>query len=247
MIKVTNLNKAFGALRAVDGLSFAAERHRITSIIGPNGAGKSTAFNLIAGTLRPDSGTVELDGRDITGDAPYTLAGLGVARSFQITNLFFGLSVRENVRLACQSLEVRRRYLVRLDRLSRPRERARDILSEFGLADHAGELVGNLSHGDQRRVEIALCMALAPKLLLLDEPTQGMSPAETAEIDALIKGLAGRVTVLLIEHDIELVMSLSDHVIVMHQGQKLFEGTPDEVRASPLVRQAYLGVDHAAA
>jgi branched-chain amino acid transport system ATP-binding protein len=247
MIKVTNLNKAFGALRAVDNLCFEAARHRITSIIGPNGAGKSTAFNLIAGTLRPDSGTVELEGRDITGYAPYTLARLGVARSFQITNLFFGLSVLENIRLACQSLEARSRYVVRLDRLAQPRERAHDLLAEFGLADHAGELVGNLSHGDQRRVEIALCMALAPKLLMLDEPTQGMSPTETAEIDALIKGLAGRVTVLLIEHDIELVMSLSDHVVVMHQGQKLFEGRPEQVRASPLVRQAYLGVDHAAA
>jgi branched-chain amino acid transport system ATP-binding protein len=247
MIKVTNLNKAFGALRAVDNLSFKAARNRITSIIGPNGAGKSTAFNLIAGTLRPDSGTIELDGRDITGYPPYTLTRLGVARSFQITNLFFGLSVLENVRLACQSLQARSRYLMRLDRLSEPSERAREILSEFGLADHAAELVGNLSHGDQRRVEIALCMALAPKLLMLDEPTQGMSPAETAEIDALIKGLAGRVTVLLIEHDIDLVMSLSDHVVVMHQGEKLFEGTPQQVRASPLVREAYLGVDHAAA
>jgi branched-chain amino acid transport system ATP-binding protein len=231
----------------VDDLSFEAAPRRITSIIGPNGAGKSTAFNLIAGTLRPDSGTVELEGRNITGYAPYTLAGLGVARSFQITNLFFGLSVLENVRLACQSREARGRYLVRLDHLSQSLQKARELLAEFGLADQAGELVGNLSHGDQRRVEIALCMALAPKLLLLDEPTQGMSPAETADIDALIKGLAGRVTVLLIEHDIELVMSLSDHVIVMHQGQKLFEGTPDAVRASPLVRQAYLGVDHAAA
>jgi branched-chain amino acid transport system ATP-binding protein len=247
MIKVTNLAKAFGALRAVDNLSFEAAPHRVTSIIGPNGAGKSTAFNLIAGTLRPDSGTVELEGHDITGHAPYTLAHLGVARSFQITNLFFGLSVLENVRLACQSREARSRYLVRLDRLSQPRERAREMLAEFGLADRADELVGNLSHGDQRRVEIALCMALSPKLLMLDEPTQGMSPAETAEVDALIKSLAGRVTVLLIEHDIELVMSLSDHVIVMHQGQKLFEGAPDAVRASPLVRQAYLGVEHAAA
>jgi branched-chain amino acid transport system ATP-binding protein len=247
IIKVRNLSKAFGALRAVDNLTFEAARHRITSIIGPNGAGKSSAFNLIAGTLRPDSGTVELDGRDTTGSAPYALARLGVARSFQITNLFFGLSVLENVRLACQSLEPRRRYLVRLNRLSEPLRRAQDLLAELDLADHAGELVGNLSHGDQRRVEIALCMALAPKLLMLDEPTQGMSPAETAEVDALIKRLAGRVTVLLIEHDIELVMSLSDHVVVMHQGQKLFEGTPQQVRASPLVREAYLGVDHAAA
>jgi branched-chain amino acid transport system ATP-binding protein len=247
MIKVTALNKAFGGLRAVSNLGFEAAPLRITSIIGPNGAGKSTAFNLIAGALRPDSGTVELDGRDITGQAPFALTRLGVARSFQITNLFFGLSAFENVRLACQSLERRSRYLVRLDRLLRPQVRARAILEEFGLEDCANELVGNLSHGDQRRVEIAVCMALRPRLLMLDEPTQGMSPAETAEFDALIKSLAGRVTILLIEHDIDLVMSLSDHVIVMHQGAKLFEGAPDQVRASPLVREAYLGVEHAAA
>jgi branched-chain amino acid transport system ATP-binding protein len=245
MIKVSALNKAFGGLRAVRDLSFEAAPHCVTSIIGPNGAGKSTAFNLIAGTLRPDSGTVELDGRDITGQAPFALTRLGVARSFQITNLFFGLSAFENVRLACQSLEPRSSYLVRLDRLPRPQARARAILEEFGLQESANELVGNLSHGDQRRVEIAVCMALEPRLLMLDEPTQGMSPS--AEFDALIKSLTGRVTILLIEHDIDLVMSLSDHVMVMHQGEKLFEGTPDRVRANPLVREAYLGVDHAAA
>jgi len=247
MIKVTGLNKAFGALRAVSDLSFEADRHHITSIIGPNGAGKSTAFNLISGLLRPDSGRVEMDGDDITGHAPYILSRLGLARSFQITNLFFGLSALENVRLACQSREQRSRFLVRLDRLSRPLQRAEAILEEYGLADSAGELVRNLSHGDQRRVEIAVCMALDPKLLMLDEPTQGMSPAETAEFDGLIKSLAGRVTILLIEHDIELVMSLSDHVVVMHQGEKLFEGSPDQVRSSSRVREAYLGVDHAAA
>jgi branched-chain amino acid transport system ATP-binding protein len=251
MIKVTNLNKAFGALRAVNELSFEAAPRRITSIIGPNGAGKSTAFNLIAGTLRPDAGLVELDGQDVTGEPSYKLARLGVARSFQITNLFFGLSVLENIRLACQSRERRTRYLARLDRLPEPAVRAAELLEEFGLGERADELVGNLSHGDQRRVEIAVAMALAPKLLMLDEPTQGMSSAETAEVDALIKSLAGRVTVLLIEHDIDLVLSISDHVIVMHQGRKLFEGTPGEVRASPAVREAYLGADlgaeHAAA
>jgi len=247
MIRVTDLNKSFGALRAVNELSFEAVRNRITSIIGPNGAGKSTAFNLIAGTLRPDCGRVELEGQDVTGKPSYKLARLGVARSFQITNLFFGLTVFENVRLACQSLEGRNRYLARLDRLSEPSARATEILEEFGLDESSDELVGNLSHGDQRRVEIAICMALAPRLLMLDEPTQGMSPAETAEIDTLIKSLAGRVTVLLIEHDIDLVMNISDHVIVMHQGRKLFEGLPGEVRASPAVREAYLGVDHAAA
>jgi branched-chain amino acid transport system ATP-binding protein len=247
MIKVTNLTKAFGALRAVDNLSFDTSSQRITSIIGPNGAGKSTAFNLIAGTLRPDAGQVALDGQDVTGRTPYALTRLGLARSFQITNLFFGLSVLENVRLACQSLEDRRCYLVRMDRLAEPRVRALEIVAEFGLQDSTKEFVGNLSHGDQRRVEIAVCLALRPKLLMLDEPTQGMSPSETVEIDALIKSLAGTVTVLLIEHDIELVMSLSDHVIVMHQGRKLFEGRPDAVRASPLVREAYLGVDHGVA
>jgi len=247
MIKVTALNKAFGALRAVNDLSFEAARHRITSIIGSNGAGKSTVFNLMSGALQPDSGRVEMDGRDITGQPPYALSRIGLARSFQISNLFFGLSALENVRLACQSLEKPSSYLVRLDRLSRPRVRAQAMLEEFGLQDRAGELVRNLSHGDQRRVEIAVCMALEPKLLMLDEPTQGMSPVETAEFDALIKSLAGRVTILLIEHDIDLVMSLSDHVIVMHQGEKLFEGNPDQVRSSQRVREAYLGVDHAAA
>ena len=201
----------------------------------------------MSGALQPDSGRVEMDGRDITGQPPYALSRIGLARSFQISNLFFGLSALENVRLACQSLEKPSSYLVRLDRLSRPRVRAQAMLEEFGLQDRAGELVRNLSHGDQRRVEIAVCMALEPKLLMLDEPTQGMSPVETAEFDALIKSLAGRVTILLIEHDIDLVMSLSDHVIVMHQGEKLFEGNPDQVRSSQRVREAYLGVDHAAA
>ncbi len=247
MIKVDNLSKAFGALRAVDGLSFETIPNKVTSIIGPNGAGKSTAFNLIAGTLPPDTGRVELDGHNITGLPPHALVPFGIARSFQITNLFFGLSVFENVRLACQTLERRGSYLQRLDRMQPPRERSREMLKQFGLTESADELVGNLSHGDQRRVEIAICMAMKPKLLMLDEPTQGMSPAETAEIDTLIRSLAGQVTVLLIEHDIDLVMGLSDRVIVMHQGRKLFDGTPSEARASTEVRDAYLGSDHAAA
>jgi branched-chain amino acid transport system ATP-binding protein len=247
MISVRGLSKAFGGLRAVADLTFEAAPNRITSIIGPNGAGKSTAFNLICGSLKPDSGTVELEGRDITGQPPYALARIGLARSFQITNLFFGLSALENVRLACQALDRRNGYLARLHAGSRARVRARELLEEFGLADRADELVRNLSHGDQRRIEIAVCVALAPRLLMLDEPTQGMSPAETAEFDALIKSLAGRATILLIEHDIDLVMSLSDHVIVMHQGEKLFEGGPQEVRASKRVREAYLGEQDAAA
>jgi branched-chain amino acid transport system ATP-binding protein len=247
MIRVSGLSKSFGALHAVRDLDFEARRGCITSIIGPNGAGKSTAFNLIAGTIRPDAGRVELDGEDVTGQAAHALTRKGLARSFQISNLFFGLTAFENVRLACQAREPRSRYLVRLDRFGRPAERAAAVLAEFGLADAAATLVGDLSHGDQRRLEVAVCMALEPRLLMLDEPTQGMSPSETAAVDALIKSLAGRVTVLMIEHDIDLVMNISDHVIVMHQGQKLFEGPPEEVRSNAAVREAYLGVDHAAA
>jgi branched-chain amino acid transport system ATP-binding protein len=247
MISVRALSKSFGALHAVNDLDFEAREGRVTSIIGPNGAGKSTVFNLIAGTLPPDAGRVELAGRDVTGLPPYALARLGLARSFQITNLFFGLTALENVRLACQASEPRRRFFSRLDLFPAPVDRARAILGEFGIAELADEPVASLSHGDQRRLEIAVCMASQPRVLLLDEPTQGMSPAETLAIDALIKSLAGRVTVLMIEHDVDLVMSISDHVIVLHQGQKLFEGPPMEVRNSSAVRSAYLGADHGAA
>lgn len=247
MIRVERLSKSFGALAAVHELSFTAERNRVTSIIGPNGAGKSTVFNLVTGAIPADGGSVHLGERTITGLRPYEVASLGVARSFQITNLFFESSVFENVRLACQALESRRGFLRRLSRCERPRERALHLLGEFGLDELAGEQASNLSHGDQRRLEVAVCMASRPQVLMLDEPTQGMSPSETAETDALIRSLAGRTTVLLVEHDVELVMGVSDHVIVMHQGMKLFEGTPEQVRGSSAVREAYLGGGHGTA
>jgi branched-chain amino acid transport system ATP-binding protein len=246
MIAVRGLAKSFGALRAVSDLDFAVRQGQVTSIIGPNGAGKSTVFNLIAGTIRPDAGRVEMGGRDVTALAPHALAHLGLARSFQISNLFFGLTALENVRLACQARAPRRRFLARLDRDRALADRARAILAEFGIADLADEPAASLSHGDQRRLEIAVCMASQPRVLLLDEPTQGMSPAETLAIDALIKSIAGRVSVLMIEHDVDLVMNISDHVIVLHQGRKLFEGPPAEVRNSSAVRAAYLGAEHGA-
>jgi len=247
MIAVRGLCKSFGGLRAVADLDFVAREGGVTSIIGPNGAGKSTVFNLIAGTMRADAGRVELGGRDITGLPPQRLARLGIARSFQISNLFFGLSALENVRLAAQAHAPRRDFLARLDRADALVARARATLAEFGLVDLAGEPAANLSHGDQRRLEIALCMASQPRVLMLDEPTQGMSPAETLAVDALIRSLAGRVSVIVIEHDIDLVMSISDRVIVLHQGRKLFEGTPAEVSGSSAVRDAYLGAGHGAA
>ena len=250
MIKVTRSQQ--GVRRAARGRRpqlRGAAPNRITSIIGPNGAGKSTAFNLIAGTLRPDSGTVELDGHDITGEPPYALARLGVARSFQITNLFFGLSVlRERAaRLpepgAAQPLSRSPRSAGRAARRA-PRSCSRSSASRTTRTSSSATCRTATSAGSRSRS----AWRCSPKLLMLDEPTQGMSPSETAEIDALIKSLAGRVTVLLIEHDIDLVMSLSDHVIVMHQGAEAVRRHAGRRCApAPRVREAYLGVDHAAA
>jgi len=241
VFRVVALSKSFGALQAVQDLYLDVPANSVTSIIGPNGAGKSTVFNLISGALTPDSGAIMFQDLDITGYPPYVINRLGVARSFQITNIFFGLTVLENLRLATQSSEPRRQFLRPLRRFRRPQQRASQLVAEFGLADRAEEIAGNLSHGDQRRLEIAICMASAPILLLLDEPTQGMSPTETMETDELIKSLKRQVAILLIEHDIDLVMGVSDNVIVMHQGRKLAEGPPDEIRRNATVQDAYLG------
>jgi branched-chain amino acid transport system ATP-binding protein len=241
ILEVENLSISFGALPAVNALSFSAEKGRITSVIGPNGAGKSTVFNLVSGALRPGAGRVRFDGSDVTGWATHRLLRAGLARSFQITNLFFELSVYENLRLASQVLEPARRAWLPVSRSVRARERAEDLLERFGLAAKAGELAGHLSHGEQRRLEIAVALASRPRLLLLDEPTQGMSHGDTRATADMIGALAGEVTILLIEHDIDVVMDLSHRVIVMHQGAKLAEGTPAEVRDNPAVRTAYLG------
>jgi branched-chain amino acid transport system ATP-binding protein len=241
VLEVEELSKAFGALRAVDSLTFVAETGKITSIIGPNGAGKSTAFDLISGAMKPDRGVVRWHGRDVTGMAPQRLRHLGVARSFQITNLFFGLTALENVRLAAQAPEPRKQFFSRLKRMQRPLARAEAMLNEFGLMPHRDKLARNLSHGDQRRLEIAVCMAYEPDLLMLDEPTQGMSPAETQATDELIRSLTGRVSILLVEHDVDLVMSLSDRIVVMQQGAKIAEGPPAEIKTSRRVQEAYLG------
>jgi branched-chain amino acid transport system ATP-binding protein len=241
VLEVRDLSVSFGGLRAVDHVSMSVARNRITAVIGPNGAGKSTLFNLISGALRPHAGSVLIEGVDYTGAAPNRLQQAGVARSFQITNLFFELSVAENLRLACQILEPAAKAWLPIGASAMARARVTELLDRFGLADKAGEPVANLSHGEQRRLEVAVALASRPKLLLLDEPTQGMSHGETADTAALIRSLAADVTVLLIEHDIGLVMDLSDHVVVMHQGQKLAEGRPAVVRADPAVQAAYFG------
>jgi len=241
VLEARNLSIRFGGLQAVDGVSFIAARNRITTIIGPNGAGKSTLFNLISGALRPGSGEVLVEGADLTGSPPHRLQAAGIARSFQITNLFFELSVAENLRLAAQRLEPIQYSFLPIGCSKIALGRIVELMERFGLSSKANYPVGKLSHGEQRRLEVAVAMANRPKVLLLDEPTQGMSQGETEDTAVLIRSMTDDVTVLLIEHDIGLVMSLSDQVIVMHQGQKIAEGKPNEIRTNNAVQVAYFG------
>lgn len=241
VLQVAGLGIAFGGLRAVDDVSFHADRNAVTTVIGPNGAGKTTLFNLVSGALKPRSGTVSLEGRDVTGLSPAALQRAGLARSFQITNLFFDMTVRENLGLAAQVLDPVGGALRPLSRTGRAATKVAELIDRFGMGPKAHDRVAELSHGEQRRLEIAMCLACEPRVLMLDEPTQGMSHADTAETAALIRSLTAEVSILLIEHDIALVMDLSDHVVVMHQGRKLAEGSPQEVRANTAVQAAYFG------
>lgn len=240
-LETRGLSIAFGGLKAVDAVSFSADKNRITTVIGPNGAGKTTLFNLISGSLRPASGTVLLGGHNVTGLGPVALHRSGLVRSFQITNLFFELTVRENLGLAAQPLDPLRNVFLPVGRKGRAAHKVDELIEKFSFGAKAHESVGTLSHGEQRRLEIAMCLASEPRILLLDEPTQGMSHGNTEETARLIRSLSTEVTILLIEHDIGLVMSLSDHVVVMHQGKKLSEGSPTEVRTDPAVQAAYFG------
>ncbi|MCW5692591.1 MAG: ABC transporter ATP-binding protein [Pseudolabrys sp.] len=241
VLEVRGLSVSFGGLRAVDNVSFAVARNRVTTVIGPNGAGKSTLFNLISGAVRAVAGAVLIDGTDHAGHTPNQIQAAGLARSFQITNLFFELTVAENLRLAAQILEPMRMALRPVTASRAALARVDELLERFELTEKRAMPVSKLSHGEQRRLEVAVALAGKPKILLLDEPTQGMSHGDTADTAHLIKSLASDVTVLLIEHDIGLVMSLSDTVIVMHQGRKLAEGTPEAVRGNPDVQSAYFG------
>jgi branched-chain amino acid transport system ATP-binding protein len=241
MLEVRQLSVNFGGLRAVSDVSFSIERNRITAVIGPNGAGKSTLFNLISGALQPRAGCVLIEGIDYTGQPAHRMQKAGLARSFQITNLFFELSVAENLRLAAQILEPLSMAWQPVKASRSAHGRVQELLTLLGLTDKADYPAGKLSHGEQRRLEVGVALACKPKILLLDEPTQGMSHGDTADTAKLIKSLANDVTVLLIEHDIGLVMSLSDHVIVMHQGEILAEGPPADVHSNPAVQTAYFG------
>ena len=245
MLEVRDLAKIFDGFLAVAGVSFDVPSGSIGAIIGPNGAGKTTLFNLITGHLRPDRGRVVLNGRDVTGIAPHDLCRLGLGRSFQRTNIFPRLTVFENVQTAFLSHRGRGwNLLTRVERLYR--DETLGLLQSIGLADRAHEVAGFLSHGGQKQLELGLALALEPKILLLDEPTAGMSAAETRDSIRLIERLARErgLTLLFTEHDMEVVFSIAERITVLHQGRVIAAGAPDEVRRDPGVRRVYLGERH---
>jgi len=242
VLEVRDLRKAFGGFEAVGGVSLTVAAGQVTAIIGPNGAGKTTLFNLITGHVRPDAGAVRFDGRDITGLAPHDVCRLGVGRSFQRTNIFPRLTVFQNVQAAF--ISHRRRGLdlfTPVDRLYRDETLA--LLASLGLLDRSGEMSGFLSHGAQKQLELGIALASEPRLLLLDEPTAGMSAVETRDTIRLISRIARErgLTLLFTEHDMEVVFSIAQTITVLHQGRVIAGGTPAEVRGDPEVRRVYLG------
>jgi ABC-type branched-subunit amino acid transport system ATPase component/ABC-type branched-subunit amino acid transport system permease subunit len=246
-LEVRGLTKRFGALVAVDGASLTVRRGELLSVIGPNGAGKTTLFNTLTGLYPPDGGTAFFRGLEITGWAPHALVRAGMARSFQIVSVFHELSAFENVRLAAQArTHARRSFLARADALEDLNAATWAILDRVGLAEKAAAPANSLSHGDQRLLEIGIVLATEPELLLLDEPLAGLAQAERTRVAEMIRGLAGRITVVLIEHDIDRVLAVSDRIVVLHQGRVIAEGTPADVQRNPAVRSAYLGGAHAA-
>ena len=241
LLRTERLTRAFGSLMAVDRVDVAIRAGELRSIIGPNGAGKTTLFRLISGETRPTSGRIVFRGRDITGLPQHAVARLGIAKSYQITNVFPHLSVHENVRVAVQGPRHAFDFWSRADRLAPVHARASELLQTVGLTAKREKPAAHLSHGEKRHLELAIALASDPVLLLLDEPTAGMSPEETDETMRLIRELAAGRTVILVEHKMKVVMKISDRITVLHQGQVLAEGTPEEIRANARVQQTYLG------
>jgi branched-chain amino acid transport system ATP-binding protein len=244
LLQVKNVSKRFGSLVAVDNVSMTVQPGELRAVIGPNGAGKTTFFNLIGGLLRPDTGSIFFDGEDITGLLPARRVWRGIARTFQITEVFPELTVRENLRIA---VEVASGYRLRVwqsqDADGEVRARVAELLDMSGLLDKADRPVGELAHGDQRATEIMMALALKPRLLLLDEPTAGMGDQETYDVTRLIRRLHRdqKLTIVLIEHDMRVIFHLADHITVLDQGHFLAEGTPGEIAANEAVQAAYLG------
>ncbi len=240
LLQTAGLTLLFGGLTALDNVDIAVAPAEVRAIIGPNGAGKSSFFNCLTGVLRPSSGHILFDGEDITGASPDRISRQGIARSYQITNLLPNATTLENARIAAQS---RRHAWSMLSHYRRYRDlidKAEAALDAVGLLAKAGILAANLSHGEQRNLEIAVALATEPKLLCLDEPTAGMSAAETQETIELVRRIARHLTVLIVEHDMQVVMELADRITVLHYGRVLAEGTPAEIQNNPRVLDVYL-------
>jgi branched-chain amino acid transport system ATP-binding protein len=241
ILETRDLHVDFGGVHAVDGIDFRVQEHAIHAVIGPNGAGKTTFFNALSGVVRPLAGNVLFDGIDITGLPPRRIVRARLARTFQVTSLFPRLSVRDNIWVAAQS-----RYgifppLWRRETRTHIDKKTAEIMDLLDLRDAAEATVADLSYGDQRVVEVALALALQPRLLLLDEPTAGMSPHETHRIVQIVRRMRELVTIIIIEHDMEVVMGVADTISVFNFGRVIAEGPPSVVQSDPIVREVYLG------
>ncbi len=241
ILEVENLGKRFGKFVALNGVSARFDAGKLSAIIGPNGAGKSTFFNVVSGAFAPSSGRLKFEGRDITGLPQHGFARIGIAKSFQITTVFQQLTAHENVRVAAQMRTSRYQLLKPRAALRELAERASALLERVGLADLQRRPAADLAHGQQRALEVAMALASEPRLLLMDEPTAGMSPEETRVMMDLIVALAQERTVILVEHKMKLVMGICQRLLVLHHGEFMAEGTPDEIRANADVRRVYLG------
>ncbi|MFC6838439.1 ABC transporter ATP-binding protein [Halomarina ordinaria] len=239
ILRVENLRKQFDGIVAVDDVTAEFRRDELHAIIGPNGAGKTTFFNLLTGALSPTSGTIVFEGEDITHAAPSEIARRGLIRSYQVTKLFDGLTVLENVAIAVQSRENAYNFWGATDPAID--ERAYEILEQVDLTSKADSLAENLSHGEQRTLEIAVALGTEPKLLLLDEPTSGMSPEETREVIGLVGDLRTEFPIILIEHKMSVVNEVADRILVLHNGRKLADDRPEVVKQDEEVRRVYLG------
>jgi branched-chain amino acid transport system ATP-binding protein len=244
LLEVRNVSKSFGSLVAVRDVSLAVEPGELRAVIGPNGAGKTTFFNLISGLFAPSAGAIVFDGQDITRLVPHRRVALGMARTFQITEIFPELSIAENVRIGVEVASgFRLRPWLRRAENNAIKERIVEILALTNLSGKADRIVGELSHGDQRAAEISMALTLKPRILLLDEPTAGMGDQETYEVTSLIRRLHREqgYTIVLIEHDMRVVFNLADRIMVLDQGGVLAQGTPPEIAANETVQAAYLG------
>jgi len=243
-LEMRDVCKDFGGLRATSNVDLCLEAGERRAIIGPNGAGKTTLFHLISGTLLPSSGAIHLFGKEVTRLQPYHRAALGLTRTFQITNLFRNLTLLENVVLAVQALDQAKYSMLRpVSSYRRLGHRAYELLEQWGLRDKAEAPVRILSYGEQRQVELIMAVAGNPKLLLLDEPTSGLSPAETGMVTELIRKLDSNITILLIEHDMDVAFALADRVTVLYFGSVLTEGSVSEVQNDPRVGEIYFGTE----